>query len=139
MRRAAIESPVRTPVGKFQGSLSAIPAGGLGVIVIKALMECAKCDPERVDDVVFAQGYPSGEAPCIGRWSALAAGLPVSVPGLHEDRRCRGGLQVVIDAAMMLKTGVADVFIAGGAESMSNVEYYSTDIRHGAHFGSKTF
>jgi acetyl-CoA C-acetyltransferase len=114
MRRAAIVSPVRTPVGKFQGSLSAIPAGELGSIVIKALMERTNCDPERVDDVVFAQGYPSGEAPCIGRWSALAAGLPVSVPGLHVDRRCGSGLQAVIDAAMMVQTGVADIVIAGG-------------------------
>jgi acetyl-CoA C-acetyltransferase len=139
MRRAAIVSPVRTPVGKFQGSLSAIPAGELGSIVIKALMERTNCDPERVDDVVFAQGYPSGEAPCIGRWSALAAGLPVSVPGLHVDRRCGSGLQAVIDAAMMVQTGVADIVIAGGVESMSNVEYYSTDMRRGAHIGSKTF
>lgn len=139
MRRATIVSPIRTPVGKFLGSLSSISAGELGAIVIKALMERTGCDPERVDDVVFAQGYASGEAPCIGRWAGLAAGLPVSVPGLHVDRRCGSGLQAVIDAAMMVQTGVADVVIAGGAESMSNVEYYSTDMRSGAKMGSKTF
>ena len=139
MRRAAIVSPVRTPVGKFMGSLSSLPAGELGAIAIKALMARIKCDPERIDDVVFAQGYASGEAPCIGRWSALAAGLPVTVPGLHVDRRCGSGLQAVIDAAMMVQTGVADAVIAGGAESMSNVEYYSTDMRPGARMGSTTF
>ena len=139
MRRAAIVSPVRTPVGKFMGSLSSLPAGELGAIAIKALMARTKCDPERIDDVVFAQGYASGEAPCIGRWSALAAGLPVTVPGLHVDRRCGSGLQAVIDAAMMVQTGVADAVIAGGAESMSNVEYYSTDMRPGARMGSTTF
>ena len=139
MRRAAIVSPVRTPVGKFMGSLSSLPAGELGAIAIKALIERTNCDPERVDDVVFAQGYASGEAPCIGRWSALAAGLPVTVPGLHVDRRCGSGLQAVIDAAMMVQTGVADMVIAGGAESMSNVEYYSTDMRPGARMGSTTF
>ncbi len=138
MRRATIVSPLRTPVGKFGGSLSSIPAGELGAIVIKALMERTGCDPERVDDVIFAQGYASGEAPCIGRWSALAAGLPVSVPGLQVDRRCGSGLQAVIDAAMMVQTGVADVVIAGGTESMSNVEYYTTDMRSGARMGSTT-
>lgn len=138
MRRAAIVSPVRTPVGKFLGSLSSIPAGELGAIVIKALMERTGCDPERVDDVIFAQGYGNGEAPCIGRWSALAAGLPVSVPGLHVDRRCGSGLQAVINAAMMVQTGVADIVIAGGAESMSNVEYYNTDMRRGVRSGSTT-
>lgn len=139
MRRAAIVSPIRTPVGKFLGSLKSIPAGELGAVVIKALIERTGCDPERIDDVVFAQGYGSGEAPCIGRWAALAAGLPVSVPGLQVDRRCGSGLQAVIDAAMMVQTGVADIVIAGGAESMSNVEYYSTDMRQGSRMGSTTF
>jgi len=138
MRRAAIVSPIRTPVGKFLGSLKSISAGDLGALVIKTLMERTGCDPERVDDVIFAQGYGNGEAPCIGRWSGLAAGLPVSVPGLQVDRRCGSGLQAVIDAAMMVQTGVADMVIAGGAESMSNVEYYSTDMRHGARSGSTT-
>lgn len=139
LRRAAIVSPVRTPVGKFLGSLSSIPAGELGAIVIKELMQRTGCDPERIDDVVFAQGYASGEAPCIGRWSALAAGLPESVPGVHVDRRCGSGLQAVINAVMMIQTNVADAVIAGGAESMSNVEFYSTDMRMGKRMGSSTF
>ena len=139
MRRAAIVSPVRTPVGKFLGSLKSIQAGELGAIVIKELMERTGCDPQRVDDVVFAQGYANGEAPCIGRWSALAAGLPESVPGVHVDRRCGSGLQAVINAVMMIQTNVADVVIAGGAESMSNVEFYSTDMRNGKRMGSSTF
>ncbi|OED39573.1 acetyl-CoA acetyltransferase [Chromatiales bacterium (ex Bugula neritina AB1)] len=138
MRRVAIVSPVRTPVGKFLGSLKSLPAGELGAVVIRALLERTGCDPERIDDVIFAQGYASGEAPCIGRWSALAAGLPVSVPGLHVDRRCGSGLQAVINAAMMIQTNSADVVIAGGAESMSNVEFYSTDMRHGKRMGSST-
>ena len=139
MRRAAIVSPVRTPVGKFLGSLKSIQAGELGAIVIKELMERTGCDPQRIDDVVFAQGYANGEAPCIGRWSALAAGLPESVPGVHVDRRCGSGLQAVINAVMMIQTNVADVVIAGGAESMSNVEFYSTDMRSGKRMGSSTF
>lgn len=139
MRRAAIVSPIRTGVAKFQGALAAMPAGELGAVIIRALMERTGVDPERIDDVVFAQGYANGEAPCIGRWSALAAGLPESVPGVQLDRRCGSGLQAVVDAAMRIQTGAADVVIAGGVESMSNVEYYSTDHRGGARFGSTMF
>ena len=139
MRRAAIVAPIRTAVGKFGGSLASMSAGDLGAVVIRALVERTGIDPERIDDVVFSQGYGNGEAPCIGRWSALAAGLPESVPGVQLDRRCGSGLQAVIDAAMRIQTGAADVVIAGGVESMSNVEYYSMDHRHGARSGSTTF
>ncbi|HEY8538189.1 MAG TPA: acetyl-CoA C-acetyltransferase [Steroidobacteraceae bacterium] len=136
MRRVAIVSPLRTAVGKFMGALSGIPAGELGAVIIKALVERTGIDPHRIDDVVFAQGYANGEAPCVARWSALAAGLPISIPGYQLDRRCGSGLQAVIDAAMMIQTGAADVVIAGGVESMSNVEYYTTDMRRGARSGS---
>ncbi len=135
MRRAAIVSPLRTPVGKFMGALADVPAGELGAVIIRELVERAAIDPARIDDVVMGQGYPGGEAPCIARWSALAAGLPATVPGYQLDRRCGSGLQAVIDAALMVQTGAADVVIAGGVESMSNVEYYSTDLRRGARAG----
>jgi acetyl-CoA C-acetyltransferase len=138
MKRAAIVSPIRTPVGKFLGALAGIPAGELGAAILKALVERTRIDPERIDDVIFAQGYGSGEAPCIARWSALAAGLPISVPGYQLDRRCGSGLQAVIDAAMMVQTGAADIVVAGGVESMSNAEYYTTDMRGGARAGSVT-
>jgi acetyl-CoA C-acetyltransferase len=136
MRRAAIVSPLRTAVGKFQGSLASLQAGDLGAVIIRALVSRTKIDAERIDDVVFAQGYANGEAPCIARWSLLAADLPIGVPGYQLDRRCGSGLQAIIDAAMMVQTGAADVVIAGGVESMSNVEYYSTDMRSGARSGS---
>jgi len=84
----------------------------------------------------MAQSYPSGEAPCVGRWAALQSGLPVAVPGMQLDRRCGGGLQAVVTAAMMVQTGAADVVVAGGVESMSNVEYYTTDMRWGKRSGS---
>ena len=138
MRRAAIVSPLRTAVGKFQGALSSMTAGEIGGVIIKELVERTKIDPERIDDVTFAHGYPNGEAPCIARWSLLQAGLPIGIPGVSMDRRCGSGLQAVIDAAMRIQTGAADVVIAGGCESMSNVEYYSTDMRNGARAGSVT-
>ena len=138
MKRAAIVSPIRTPVGKFLGALSSIPAGELGAVILKELVARTKIDPNRIDDVIFAQGYGSGEAPCIARWSALAADLPITVPGYQLDRRCGSGLQAVIDAAMMVQTGAADVVVAGGVESMSQAEYYTTDMRGGARMGSVT-
>lgn len=136
LRRAAIVSPIRTAVGRFGGGLSSLTAGELGAAVLNALVERSRIDPGRVDDVVFGQGYASGEAPSIGRWSWLAAGLPQSVPGFQLDRRCGSGLQAIIEAAMMVQTGAADVVVAGGAESMSNVEHYSTALRKGARMGS---
>ena len=138
MRRAAIVSPIRTAVGKYQGGLASLTAGELGAVILRALVERTKIDPAVVDDVIFAQGYGNGEAPCIARWSALAADFPIEIPGYQLDRRCGSGLQAVIDAAMMVQTGAADVVIAGGVESMSNAEYYSLDMRGGARAGSVT-
>ena len=138
LRRAAIVSPIRTAVGKFGGSLSSVTAGDLGAVVLKALIERTKIDPARVDDVVFAQGYGNAEAPSIGHWSWLAAGLPLEVPGYQLDRRCGSGLQAIANAAMMVQTGASDVVVAGGVESMSNVEHYTVDLRNGVRAGNVT-
>ena len=138
LRRAAIVAPIRTAVGKFGGSLASLTAGQLGAVVLKALIERTGIDPARVDDVVFAQGYGNGEAPCIAHWSWLLADLPLEVPGYQLDRRCGSGLQAIANAAMMVQTGVSDVVVAGGVESMSNVEHYSVDIRKGVRAGNLT-
>jgi acetyl-CoA C-acetyltransferase len=138
MRRAAIVSPVRTPVGKFLGALKGVAVEHLAATVVNEVVARTKIDPALIEDVVFAQSYANGETPCVGRWAALQAGLPIEVPGLQTDRRCGGGLQAIATAAMMVETGAADVVIAGGVESMSNVEYYTTDMRGGARSGSTT-
>ena len=135
LRKVAICSPLRTPVGRYLGALAPLEAGALGAVILKALIERSGVSPERVDDVVFSQGYGSGEAPAIGHWSWLAAGLPLEVPGYQVDRRCGSGLQAVVNAAMMVQTGAADCVVAGGVESMSNVEHYTTKARHGARMG----
>jgi acetyl-CoA C-acetyltransferase len=138
MRRAAIVAPRRTPVGAFGGSLRGVPVERLGAEVVKAILAQTRLDPSRIEDVVFAQSYANSETPCVGRWIALEAGLPVSVPGMQLDRRCGGGLQALVTAAMMVQTGAADVVLAGGVESMSNIEYYTTDMRWGSKAGSVT-
>lgn len=132
LRRAAIVSPLRTPVGRFGGGLRDLSAADLAATAVRAVVARSGIEPARIDDCVFAQSYANSEAPCIGRWVALHAGLPVEVPGLQLDRRCGGGLQAVVTAAMMVQSGAADVVLAGGVESMSNIEYYSTDMRWGA-------
>ncbi|MFT4258970.1 acetyl-CoA C-acetyltransferase [Microbacterium sp.] len=139
MSRAAIVAPVRTAVGGFGKSLLPVPVEKLGAAVVKAVIERSGVDQSLIEDVVFAQSYASSETPCVGRWIALEAGLPIETAGMQIDRRCGGGVQSIATAAMMVLTGAADVVVAGGVESMSNIEYYSTDMRWGTRAGNVTF
>jgi acetyl-CoA C-acetyltransferase len=136
--RAAIITPVRTAVGAYGKTLRPVAVEDLGASVVKAVIERSGIDPDCIEDVVFAQSYANSETPCIGRWIALQAGLPVHVSGMQLDRRCGSGLQAIATAAMMVQTGAADVVIAGGVESMSNIEYYTTDLRWGSRAGNVT-
>ena len=138
MREVAIVSPVRTAVGNFGGGLKDVSAAELGATVIKAVLERTSLDPDKIDEVILGHGYPSGEEPAIGRLCALKAGLPIEVPGYQLDRRCSSGLQSILNACMMVQTGNADVVLAGGVESMSRVEFYTTDMRSGSRLGSVT-
>lgn len=127
--------PVRTPVGRYGGALREFPAQALASTVIRATLERSGLDGEVVDDVILGHGYPSGENPAIGRVAALNAGLPPSVPGAQVDRRCGSGLWAILTAAAQVRAGDARVIIAGGAESMSQVEHYVTGLRFGASHG----
>ena len=138
MRDAVICSPLRTPVGRYGGVFRDVTATDLAATVIKALIERTGLDPNLIDDSIFGQGYASGESPSIGRVAMLQAGLPVNIPGVQLDRRCGSGLQAICYASMMVQTGAADLVVAGGAESMSNVEFYSTQMRWGPNDGSIT-
>jgi acetyl-CoA C-acetyltransferase len=131
MREAVICEPVRTPVGRLGGVFRDVPVTALAATVIRELLARTGIAPDAVEDVLFGQCYPNGEAPALGRVAALDAGLPVEVPGLQLDRRCGSGLQAVIDAAMRVQTGANDLVLAGGAESMSQVEFYSAAMRWG--------
>ncbi|WP_028266081.1 acetyl-CoA C-acetyltransferase [Arthrobacter sp. MA-N2] len=131
MRDAVICEPLRTPVGRYGGVFKDVPAVDLAAAVLKELVRRTGIQGGDVDDVIFGQCYPNGEAPAIGRIAALDAGLPVTVPGIQLDRRCGSGLQAVIDAAMRVQTGAADLVISGGAESMSQAEHYALGARFG--------
>ena len=138
MREAVICSPVRTPVGRYGGALRDVDAETLAGIVVTAVLERAKIDPAVIEDCIFGHCYPNGETPAIGRIAALTAGLPVEVPGFQLDRRCGSGLQAICLAAMEVQTGVADVVLAGGVESMSQVEFYVNSMRWGPNRGNQT-
>lgn len=139
MPEAVICSPLRTAVGRYGGGLKGVSVGTLGAVVLSALVERTGLDPARVDDVILGHCYPSSEAPALGRLAALDAGFPVTVPGIQVDRRCGSGLQAVIYAVAMVEGGHAETVIAGGAESMSQVPYYSTTMRWGARGGDVAF
>ena len=131
MRTAVICEPVRTPIGRYGGMFGSLTAVDLGVTALKGLLECTGVAPDAVEDVILGHCYPNSEAPAIGRVVALDAGLPVTVPGMQVDRRCGSGLQAVIQACLQVASGDNDLVVAGGAESMSNVAFYSTDMRWG--------
>lgn len=139
MHDAYIVSPLRTPIGKFGGALASLSASDLAVKVIQAVLEKTQLDAHTLDEVIIAQSYASSEAPCIGRYAALAAGLPIEVPGYSLDRRCGSGLQALINAAMTIQSGNAEAIMVVGVESMSNIEYYSTNMRWGNRAGNVTF
>lgn len=128
-------NPVRTPVGRMGGVLAGLTAADLATAALRALVERTGLVEGQVDDVVLGNGYANGEAPAIGRIAALDAGLGVGVPGLQIDRRCGSGLQAVLYAAGQVATGAAGVVVAGGTESMSNVEHYALGLRTGVRQG----
>ena len=131
-------APVRTPIGRYGGMFKSLTAVELGVAALRGLLQRTGIPAEAVQDVIRGHCYPSSEAPAIGRVVALDAGLPVTVPGMQVDRRCGSGLQAVIQACMQVASGANDLVIAGGAESMSNVAFHSTDMRWGGARGGIT-
>ncbi|MCB0935499.1 MAG: acetyl-CoA C-acetyltransferase [Mycobacterium sp.] len=131
MRTAVICEPVRTPIGRYGGMFGSLTAVDLGVAALRGLLERTGVAPRDVEDVILGHCYPNSEAPAIGRVVALDAGLPVTVPGMQVDRRCGSGLQAVIQACLQVASGDNDLVVAGGTESMSNVAFYSIDMRWG--------
>jgi acetyl-CoA acetyltransferase family protein len=138
VREAVICEPLRTAVGGFGGAFRDLPAQALAASVIAELSRRSALPAEAIDDVILGQCYPNGEAPAIGRVAALDAGLPIDVPGLQVDRRCGSGLQAIVLGCMQVQTGVADLVLAGGVESMSQAEFYATGMRWGVKGASVT-
>ncbi|MGO6693980.1 3-oxoadipyl-CoA thiolase [Rhizobium johnstonii] len=125
MTEAFICDYIRTPIGRFAGSLSQVRADDLGAIPLKALMQRnAAVDWEAVDDVIFGCANQAGEDNRnVARMSALLAGLPIAVPGTTINRLCGSGMDAVITAARAIRSGEAELMVAGGVESMSRAPF----------------
>ncbi|MGN7155738.1 acetyl-CoA C-acetyltransferase [Dietzia cercidiphylli] len=126
MRDVVICQPLRTPVGRFGGVFRDLDANTLATSLLTALVERTGLTGTDVDDVILGQGSPGGEGPAIGRIAALDSPLGIDVPGMQLDRRCGSGLQAVITGALQVASGGVDLVVAGGVESMSQVEFYAT-------------
>ncbi len=125
MRNVYICDYVRTPIGRFGGSLSSVRADDLGAIPIKALMERnVGVDWAAVDEVIYGCANQAGEDNRnVARMSSLLAGMPVEVPGTTMNRLCGSGMDAVIAAARAIKAGEAEIIVAGGVESMSRAPF----------------
>ena len=124
MNPAVILSAVRTPVGRYMGGLKTVEAYDLAALVLNAAIERINIQADEVDEVIMGQSYQNGEYVNIARMALLKAGWPESIPGITIDRRCCTGLDVVRLAAALIHSGQAEIIVAGGAESMSNTEFY---------------
>src|SRR5687768_2145149 len=121
MNTAFIIDIVRTPVGKYGGSLASIRPDDLAALAIKKLLtRNGVVEPGHIEDVVFGAANQAGEDNRnVARMALLLAGLPIETAGVTVNRLCASGLQAIMDASRALMLGEADVYIAGGAESMS--------------------
>jgi acetyl-CoA acyltransferase len=136
MTDVVIVEAVRTPIGKFRGSLAGVRADHLGAHVIGELVKRVGLKPDVVDDVIFGCVTQIGEQSAnIARTSLLGAGWPATIPGLTIDRKCGSGEAAVHVATGLISAGAADVVVAGGAENMSRVPMGSNRDLHGEAFG----
>lgn len=136
MTSPVIVSAVRTPVGRFGGTLKAVTDRELGALVIKEAMKRAGVAPEEVEEVVFSQQYRTGVLPPnMARPIAVDAGIPIHVPEYTVAKACGGSLKAVFLAAQAIKAGDADLLVAGGLEHMSGAAYLLPTGRWGARLG----
>ncbi|MBF7144547.1 MULTISPECIES: acetyl-CoA C-acetyltransferase [Pseudomonas] len=138
MKEVVIVAATRTPVGSFQGALSAIPAVELGATVIRRLLADTGLPPEQVDEVILGQVLTAGAGQNPARQAALKAGLPVAVPAMTLNKVCGSGLKALHLATQAIRCGDADVIIAGGQESMSLANYVMPGARTGLRMGHAT-
>jgi acetyl-CoA C-acetyltransferase len=133
---AYIVGAARTPIGKFQGALSAIPAPQLGAIAIRAAVERAGVDPATIDEVLMGNVVPAGEGQAPARQASISAGLPDTVGAITINKICGSGLKAVMLATQALRSGDGEVFVAGGMENMNAIPYYLLNGRFGYRMGN---
>lgn len=126
-----IVSAVRTPIGRYGGSLKNISSGHLGAIVIEEAIKRAGLAPEQISEVIFGEVRQSTESSNVGRVAALRAGLPETTPGFTVNRLCASGMQAVTSGVQQILSGQGDIIVAGGTENMSRAPIYLRNSRFG--------
>lgn len=134
-RPVVVTHALRTPIGKFLGSLAELSAADLGVSVVTDLLSRAKLDPRRVDEVIFGNGRQAGGGPNPGRQIAVRSGIPVEVPSWTLNMACASGLKAISVAAEGIRSGRIDVAVVGGTESMSRLPFMLPEMRKGYRLG----
>jgi len=137
-RIPVILSGVRTPIGRFLGGLSPLPATDLGALTIREAVSRAGVDPAAIQEVIMGNVVSAGGGQAPARQAAIRGGIPASVPALTINKVCGSGLKAVMLAAQAIKAGDLEVAVAGGFESMSNVPFYLRNHRGGVKFGDQT-
>ena len=122
-REAVILSAVRTPIGKFQGALSNVPAPQLGAIAVKAAVERARIDPRDIEEIIMGNVVQAGEGQAPARQAGIFGGIPATVSATTINKVCGSGLKAAMMSAQAVRAGDADLFVAGGFESMSRAPY----------------
>jgi acetyl-CoA C-acetyltransferase len=135
IHKVVIVGAARTPIGSFMGSLGSVPATKLGSIVIEAALKRANVDKKLVDEVIMGNVLPAGEGQAPARQAALGAGLPHRTECMTINKVCGSGLKSVMVAAQAIMVRDADIIVAGGMESMSNVPHYLLNLRNGYRLG----
>ncbi|MGR7875401.1 acetyl-CoA C-acetyltransferase [Klebsiella aerogenes] len=135
MKEVAIVCALRTPIGSFRGALSSLSAVELGATVVRGLLERKQLPARAVDELIFGQVLTAGCGQNPARQTALRAGLPVETPAVTVNLVCGSGLKAVQQAVQAIRSGEAEIVIAGGQESMSNAPYLVQGARDGLRFG----
>lgn len=139
MREVVIASAVRTPIGKFGGTLKDVTAAEMGAIVIREALQRAGVVQEQVNDVLMGQVLQAGHGQNTARQAAIGAGIPVEIPAMTINMLCGSGLRTVSMAAQFIGNGDADIIVAGGIESMSSAPYLAMNARWGMRMGDGKF
>jgi acetyl-CoA C-acetyltransferase len=135
MKNPVIVGAVRTPIGKFMGTLAPLPATKLGATVVAEAIERTGIKPDQIDEVIMGNVVGAGLGQNPARQAAIGGGVPDSVPAMTVNKVCGSGLKSVVLAAQAIKCGDADLILAGGMESMSNAPYLMTRARTGFRMG----
>ena len=132
-----ILSAVRTPIGKFGGSLASMTAADMGVVAAKAAMECARVQPQQVEETIFGNARQAGGGPNPARQVSIRSGVPQEVPAYTVNKACASGMKSIALAYQEIAVGNLSCVLAGGTESMSRLPYYLDGARWGYRLGNQ--